>query len=209
MYSHHPTQVLLTHVFKKVTHNVYKSKVYRLILMIRGSLVSLIFDKTVRMRASAASDASAITLMSTDMERIGDGLLDMHEIYSNFLEVILALFFLGRLLGLATIASTSLVFSTFLSFVKELPPHPLTKSMTVCLMVGLPVSIASGKAQGIWLEAVEERISVTSKVLAVMKNVKMTGLTDIVASSLRRLRLDEIGASQRMRVIRVVNNTIC
>lgn len=75
--------------------------------------------------------------------------------------------------------------------------------------MGLPISIASGKAQGRWLEFVEERVTVTSKVLGVMKNVKMTGLTEVVANILRQLRLDEIGASQRMRVIRVINNTIC
>lgn len=77
------------------------------------------------------------------------------------------------------------------------------------MVAGLPVSMARANAQGVWLEFVEERVSVTSKVLGVMKNVKMTGLTDIVANSLRKLRTDEIGASQRMRVIRVINNTIC
>ncbi|KAJ5950082.1 hypothetical protein N7454_001666 [Penicillium verhagenii] len=171
-----------------VTHNVYRSMVYRVIAMVRGSLVSMIFDKTLRMGTSAASDASAVTLMSTDMERIGDGLLDMHETYSNFAEVVLALIFLTRLLGVATIASTVLVI--------------------VCLVAGLPVSMARANAQGVWLEFVERRVSVTSKVLGVMKNVKMTGLTDIVANSLRKLRTDEIGASQRMRIIRVINNTI-
>lgn len=50
--------------------------------------------------------------MSTDMERIGDGLLDMHEMYSNLAEVVLALIFLTRLLGVATIASTVLVIGT-------------------------------------------------------------------------------------------------
>ncbi|KAJ5639919.1 P-loop containing nucleoside triphosphate hydrolase protein [Penicillium longicatenatum] len=171
-----------------VTHNVYRSKVYRVIVMVRGSLVSMIFDKTLRMGTSAASDASAVTLMSTDMERIGDGLLDMHETYSNFVEVVLALIFLARLLGIATVASTVLVIA--------------------CLVAGLPISMARANAQGVWLEFVEKRVSVTSKVLGVMKNVKMTGLTNIVANSLRKLRKDEIGASQRMRVIRVINNTI-
>lgn len=75
----------------------------------RGSLVSLIFNKTLRMSTSAVSDASAITLMSTDIERIGGGLRDMHEIYANFIEIILALWLLARLLKLATLASTIVV----------------------------------------------------------------------------------------------------
>jgi hypothetical protein len=79
--------------------------------MVRGSLVTMIFDKTLRMSTSAVSDAAAITLMSTDIERIGFGLIDMHEIYSNITEVALALWLLARLLNIATIASTVVVVS--------------------------------------------------------------------------------------------------
>lgn len=75
----------------------------------RGSLVALIFNKTLRMSTSAVSDASAITLMSTDIERIGSGLRDIHEIYANFIEVVLALWLLARLLKIATLASTLVV----------------------------------------------------------------------------------------------------
>lgn len=80
-----------------------------MITKMRGSLVALIFNKTLRMGTSAVSDASAITLMSTDIERIGSGLRDMHEIYSNFTEVVLALWLLARLLKIATVASTLVV----------------------------------------------------------------------------------------------------
>lgn len=77
--------------------------------MVRGSLVTMIFDKTLRMSTSAISDATAVTLMSTDIERIGEGLLDIHEVYGNFLEVVIALGLLARLLNVATIASTVVV----------------------------------------------------------------------------------------------------
>ena len=77
--------------------------------MVRGSLVTLIFDKTLRMSTSAISDATAVTLMSTDIERIGDGLLDVHEIYGNFTEVVISLWLLARLLNVATIASMAVV----------------------------------------------------------------------------------------------------
>jgi hypothetical protein len=69
----------------------------------------MIFNKTLRMSTSTISDAAAITLMSTDIERIGFGLIDMHETYSNIIEVVLALWLLARLLNLATIASMVLV----------------------------------------------------------------------------------------------------
>lgn len=52
--------------------------------------------------------------MSTDVERIGSGLKEMHELYSNFTEVALALWLLARLLNVATIASTTVVVGTSL-----------------------------------------------------------------------------------------------
>ncbi len=79
--------------------------------MVRGSLVTLIFNKTLRMSTSAVSDASAVTLMSTDIERICSGLWQIHEFYCNFVEVAIALWLLARLLHLATIASTIVVIS--------------------------------------------------------------------------------------------------
>lgn len=71
----------------------------------------MIFNKTLRLSTSAVSDASAITLMSTDIERIASGLREMHEIYANFIDVAVALWLLARLLKLATIASTFVVIS--------------------------------------------------------------------------------------------------
>ncbi|KAJ5587013.1 P-loop containing nucleoside triphosphate hydrolase protein [Penicillium hispanicum] len=171
-----------------ISFAVYKHKTFRLITMVRGSLVTLIFDKTLRISTSGVSDAAALTLMSTDIDRIGTGLVEMHETYSNFTEVVLALWLLARLLNVAMIASTVVV--------------------VVCLIAGIPLAIASGKAQGTWLEAVEERVSATSNVLGVMKNIKMTGLAAVVSNNLRALREREIKASTPFRLYTVINVTV-
>jgi ATP-binding cassette subfamily C (CFTR/MRP) protein 1 len=84
--------------------------------MVRGSLVTLIFNKTLRMSTTAISDTAPITLMSTDIERIGSGLREVHEVYSNFIEVALALWLLARLLNIATIAPTMVVVGTYLIY---------------------------------------------------------------------------------------------
>lgn len=47
--------------------------------------------------------------MSTDIERIGSGLREIHEVYSSIIEVTLALWLLARLLNFAMIASTVFV----------------------------------------------------------------------------------------------------
>ncbi|KAJ5748330.1 uncharacterized protein N7511_010026 [Penicillium nucicola] len=171
-----------------VSYAAYEHKTFRVITMIRGSLVTMIFNKTLRMSTSTISDAAAITLMSTDIERIGFGLIDMHETYSNIIEVALALWLLTRLLNIATIASTVVV--------------------VACLAAGIPLAVVSGNAQGTWLEAVEERVAVTSKVLGVMKNIKMTGLTETISRNLRDLRAAEIEASFKYRVYGVIRLTL-
>lgn len=81
--------------------------------MVRGSLITLIFNKTLVMSTSAVTDASAITLMSTDIERIGSGIRQIPDLYSSPIEVALALWLLARLLNLATVASTLIVISTY------------------------------------------------------------------------------------------------
>ena len=77
--------------------------------MFRGSLVTMIFDKTLRTCPSAVSDATAVTLMSADIERIGSGLREMHELYSGVIELALSLWLLERLLHVAMAASTIFV----------------------------------------------------------------------------------------------------
>ena len=72
----------------------------------------------------------------------------------------------------------------------------------------MPLAVACGKAQGIWLEAVEERVAVTSKVLQVMKHIKMTGLTETISGSLRGLRSAEIHASFPFRLYETLGITL-
>ena len=77
--------------------------------MVRGSLVTLIFEKTLRMSTSAVADSGAITLMSTDIERISGCLREIHEVYCSLIEIAVALWLLARLLKLAVISSTVFV----------------------------------------------------------------------------------------------------
>jgi hypothetical protein len=70
------------------------------------------------------------------------------------------------------------------------------------------LAVVSGNAQGTWLEAVEERVAVTSKVLGVMKNIKMTGLTETISRSLQDLRAAEIEASFKYRLLGVIRLTL-
>lgn len=72
--------------------------------MVRGSLISAIYHKTTDISITALDNSAAVTLMSTDMERIVNGLRLTHELWANIIQVGVAAFLLQRELGLACLA---------------------------------------------------------------------------------------------------------
>ena len=77
--------------------------------MFRGSLITLIYDKTLEIRSSAIPDAEAITLMSADIDRIGSSFYFLHECYASLIELALSLWLIFRYLGVAMAAPTAFV----------------------------------------------------------------------------------------------------
>ncbi|KAL9602458.1 MAG: hypothetical protein Q9179_002540 [Wetmoreana sp. 5 TL-2023] len=162
-----------------VTTGQYQHLTYRAITMARGGLISMMFDKTASIKANAADPASSLTLMSADIERITNGWQTMHEIWANVIEVSLAIYLLGRQLGGACGIPIAVAVVSFLGSV---------------FVMNLVV-----KRQGLWLEAIERRISATATMLGSMKRVKMCGLTDTLFRNLHDLRIQELKISKRFR----------
>ncbi|KAM3436532.1 hypothetical protein MY4824_004307 [Beauveria thailandica] len=71
----------LAYIGIAVAYAVYELKVYRAITLFCGSLVSVIFNKTLRVSSHAASDAETMTLMSADIDRIGESMEDRIQDY--------------------------------------------------------------------------------------------------------------------------------
>jgi hypothetical protein len=84
----------------------YEHMTYRALTLFRGSLVTLIFGKTLRLSTSAVKDAEAITLMSADIDRIGLSMQIIHDAYAAVVELALSLWLLSRLLGIAVLPPT-------------------------------------------------------------------------------------------------------
>ncbi|KAF3491610.1 Cyclic peptide transporter [Arthroderma uncinatum] len=174
----------IVYVGHAISQAVYEHKTYRVITMVRGSLSTMIFQKTLRVECSATSDSIAITHLNADVEWVSSGLLDLHEFYSSILEASLALWLLARLLQMAMVASAVFIL--------------------ICLAAGIPLAIAAGNAHIQWLDAIGERISVTSKVLGSMKAIRMSGIATPVASGVETLRDEEIRSSRRSRFLDVL-----
>jgi ATP-binding cassette, subfamily C (CFTR/MRP), member 1 len=56
------------------------------VALIRGGLISAVYEKTTESQMLAKNDAAAITLMSTYIERVIGGLTDMHDLWAAILE---------------------------------------------------------------------------------------------------------------------------
>lgn len=67
--------------------------------MVRGGLISMLFNKATDLKITDADPASAMTLMSADIERIVQGWQGIHELWASLLEVVLAIVLLEQQLG--------------------------------------------------------------------------------------------------------------
>ncbi|KAH7355014.1 hypothetical protein BKA65DRAFT_549091 [Rhexocercosporidium sp. MPI-PUGE-AT-0058] len=83
---------------------IYSYLQERAMYMMRGVLVSIVYRKTIEAKISAADDSAALTLMSADVERGIRGLLNIHQLWANTIEVAVASWLLSRLIGASFVA---------------------------------------------------------------------------------------------------------
>ncbi|KAK9420894.1 putative ABC transporter FUM19 [Seiridium unicorne] len=65
----------------KLSRVIYNHLIFQLITILRGSLVPLIFKKTINLDTTSAKEGAAVTLMSTDVDGIATAIQQMHEIW--------------------------------------------------------------------------------------------------------------------------------
>ena len=168
-----------------ITFGQYMHHTYRAITMTRGGLISMLFAKAALLDLRAIDPASSTTLMSADIERITNGWMTLHDMWSNVIEIGLAIYLLERQLGAACGIPVAVAVFAF-------------AAATV-------VSGAVVSRQAMWLEAIEKRIQSTTNMLGAMKRVKMCGLIDTLSSQLHQLRVDELRISKKFRQLIIVN----
>ncbi|KAF4965252.1 hypothetical protein FSARC_6931 [Fusarium sarcochroum] len=167
---------------------MFRHNVYRLITMIRSSIVGLIYHTTLSLDAKTASNSAALTLMSTDLESIASGFEVFDSLWADPIEIGIAIYILYSQIGLAFIAPiiTSLIF--------------------ICVPVALRGVSAS--AQKDWLESIERRVAIIASVLSNMKGVKMTGLSDLAGDRLQASRVHELQVASKFRAMLAVSLVI-
>ena len=169
-----------------ISNGIYYHMTYRFVTSVRGSLISIIYAKSVDLSITALDDSVAVTLMSTDTQSIVTGLTGINDLWAVPIELAIALYLLARQLGAATVASAAIA---------------LVSTVSV-----MSVSKWIGHAQSIWMKSIQTRVDATATMLSSMKSVKMLGFTDWLAGVIQGLRVSELEESvlyRRLLLLRV------
>jgi ABC-type multidrug transport system fused ATPase/permease subunit len=147
--------------------------------IMRGYLVSSIYRKTSELQATG--DMAAVTLMSTDVDRIYMGLRFVHEVWASVLQVGVACWLLQRELGLVFLA------------------------LLILAALGFATSFGMSKYavryQRDWMKYIQKRIGVTSKVLSHVKDYRISGLIGPITDLVQNERVVEIHHGGKSRFI--------
>lgn len=160
---------------------------FRTVSKARSAFVTAIFQKMTELNSSIL-DTNILTLMSTDVDRIIEGgMYSMHSIWANTIEVILASWFLYRQLGTAFFAPILVVSASVVStsFIAKF----------------------AGPAMSKWTKSTEARVRLTTAVVASMKSLKISGLSDSTTALLQKFRENEQDVGRTYRLILVVSIT--
>ncbi|KAL7796349.1 P-loop containing nucleoside triphosphate hydrolase protein [Trichoderma afarasin] len=154
---------------------------HRMRTMLRSILVTETFIAAAKARIGTSDDNAALTLMSTDIERIRMGFRQLHDIWASVLQVALSAWMLYSRVGVVFVAPIGVVIVCF-----------------ICLVT---VMNFIGNAQRDWMLLVQKRVGLTATVIASMKNLKISGLSSPVRQFVQKLRVEELIAGVRFRKI--------
>lgn len=172
----------------------YRHQIFRVITMIRSGLTCLIYDTTLTLDVNSMGESAAITLMSTDIERIGAGLTTIDSLWAGPIEAGLAIYLLQRELGLACLAP---LITAFGKSVLVIPFSLLT--FVACTLGAFSIGKWAKSTQKEWVEAVQRRVAITSSALTSIRGIKMQGLTDRLSEGLQELRVQELKYTKPFR----------
>ncbi|KAK3381207.1 putative ABC multidrug transporter [Podospora didyma] len=152
--------------------------------MARSILVTETFIKATRARIGTGDDSAALTLMSTDIERISMGFRAVHDIWASLLQAVVAGYMLFTQLGVVFVAPMGVV---------------------ICCFIGLIILTRfTGDSQRAWMGGVQKRVGLTATAIAGMKNLKISGLSAAVSDFVQGLRVEELAAGARFRKITII-----
>ncbi|KAF3228981.1 hypothetical protein TWF191_002091 [Orbilia oligospora] len=178
----------LVYVGMAVTSAFYWYQNIRFVTMLRGILMSAVYNKATQLSISATNTTDSVTLMSGDVENLVRGLREVHELWAAIVQIAIATWLLARQLGVACIGP-----------------------LIVCFASAIIMGATSGRAkknQLIWMEELQKRTGITSAIMGSLKGIRMLGLSKKLTDLVQKLRIDEVTASKKFRILAVYCSTL-
>ncbi|UKZ75697.1 hypothetical protein TrVFT333_003389 [Trichoderma virens FT-333] len=155
-----------------ISSGVYQYYNQRFVYMLRSTLHTAIFRKTTEISLAAGKADTAITLMSTDLDRVVAGFRVIHEMWAITSQVAIGCFLLQRQVGVSFVSPIAVI--------------------TVCCVLTTALGKPIDKRLGAWMGQIEKRVSATATTVAKMKSYKISGLAEVMGSIIQNLRETEI-----------------
>jgi ATP-binding cassette, subfamily C (CFTR/MRP), member 1 len=164
----------LNYGFQAIFSAWYTQSVSRFSVKLRGVLVTLIYQKALEISPKDVNLDSATVLMNVDIEKVLEGLKNMHDSWAVSVTFAIALYILFTRVGAAFVAPLIVVLlSTLISF-------------------GVGGGVKSRQLD--WAAATEKRVTTISHIAGCMKTTRMLGLSDAIHTMLTSLRVKEVSA---------------
>jgi len=158
---------------------------FRAMVKVRGALVGSIFKSMLDVRPETGNSSSALSLMSTDVERITITAYVLINIFPDVIQVALALWILSTQLGTSSISAIILCF--------------------LCAMGSIYIAQLVPIRQTKWMAAIQKRVGITSNLIGAVKGIKVAGLTNNAETQIQGLRNFELAQSKQFRKIQVIS----
>lgn len=156
---------------------------FKTMAKLRGAMVTIIYKNMLTVRAENANSSAALSLMSTDVDRITFTTFNIVNLGPSIVQLGIALGILGTQLGASCVAPVIL-----------------------CILCGVAAAYI-GKLvpprQRRWMAAIQKRVGITSDVIGSMKGVKVAGLSDKAETQIEGLRTYELDKSVSFRKTQV------
>ncbi|KAK0612146.1 ABC transporter [Immersiella caudata] len=160
----------------------------RSLCKLRAYLIVAVYGKLVSKRAHDEKNASAITLMNSDIMGIQGGFQSLHELWASAIETAIASWLLYRQLGSAFTVPIVIVF--------------------VCTGLTLIVSKYAGERFRASMEILQQRIGFSSAVIPNLVSIKASAIAHTVGTLIQDYRVRQIDAMKRFRILTVISTIL-
>ncbi|KAH8881696.1 P-loop containing nucleoside triphosphate hydrolase protein [Thozetella sp. PMI_491] len=156
---------------------------FRTMTKIRGALVTIIYKTMLTVRAETGNSSAALSLMSTDVDRITMTTFFIVNLAPDVVQLAIALWILGVQLGATSIAPVVLC--------------------VICGGIGARIGKMVPPRQRRWMAAIQKRVGITSDIVGSMKGVKVAGMSEKAEIQIQGLRDYELEQSVHFRKLNI------